>query len=222
MGLTKNTMISGSGQTSTTDNIAVTNGLISYYKFATLGTFADDSYGSNNLTNNGATFTTDGTRGGVASFDGVNDYFSGAPTSNKTGEGSWVMWFNSDNIAVGLLSLFGANSGSSQVRPAGVSSFRVATSTSGNQTFNTGTMSSSTWYMLSLTRDSSNDVRLYLDTTESSTGAINMTGDFELGKIGARDVAPSNFWDGLMDNVRYHNIALSSAQITQIYNAELL
>ena len=185
------------------------------YKFASTD-FLGDSSGGTDLTNNNAvTNPDDATRGYVAAFDGVDQYFSGAYTGNSTGAASWSMWINANannQVILGGSStdfIYRTNSTTILLRAQGVI----------NNNFTVPNMNFDTWFHLVITRDSSDNFRLYLNGTESSTGAINETSELTLYNIGGRD--SQDYWDGEIDDVQYYTSTLTQSQITAIYNKDL-
>jgi hypothetical protein len=83
----------------------------------------------------------------------------------------------------------------------------------------TATLSLNTWYNIVFTR-SVNENKLYIngssDNSATSTGSIpSSTGDLTISSYNG---GSSYFWDGSMSNVSVWNTALTSAQVTEIYN----
>lgn len=76
--------------------------------------------------------------------------------------------------------------------------FRVETSLA-NYTFAVPTMTAGTWYHLYITRTPSNSLRLWLNGTESSTGALTGTGILTFDRIGRR---VSTYFDGAFSQYR--------------------
>ncbi len=86
----------------------------------------------------------------------------------------------------------------------------------------TATLSLNTWYNIVFTR-SVNENKLYingsLDNSATSTGSIpSSTGDLTISSYNG---GSSYFWDGSMSNASIWDTALTSAQVTEIYNEGL-
>jgi hypothetical protein len=90
------------------------------------------------------------------------------------------------------------------------------------QSFTIPTISINTWYHYTVTRDSGNITRVYLNGIQSSSGGKSIAGTFTSNAIGrygdgAGPNAPYQ-WQGELDDVRVYNRALSADEIKRLYN----
>ena len=89
--------------------------------------------------------------------------------------------------------------------------FRVSFATD----FTVPSMSTNTWYMVTQTRDASNNMRIYLNGVESSTGAVTVSGTIAPTRIGQGSTV---FYLGRMASFSVWSRALSGAEITELHN----
>lgn len=80
------------------------------------------------------------------------------------------------------------------------------------------TRSTNQWYFLVITRDSNDDLRAYLDATESSTGPLNAPGDLTFDTI-FRDNSQDRYYGYVDEIVLKQGLAASVAQINSLYNS---
>ena len=189
-------------------------GQVGYWTFDSDAT--DATVNGYDGTVDGATNTTGKINNGY-SFDGTNDKINIPAIGYTLDDFSVNFWFNSDDIsqtkvmwsrsADNNFTIYNTSSTNIQVRLIGT-----------NRAFTVPTMSSSTWYMLTVTRQS-DTVRVYLNGTESSSEGQTSAGVMpnEIFYIGQYN---SGFnWDGLIDEVGMWNRALSSTEVTALYNS---
>lgn len=85
---------------------------------------------------------------------------------------------------------------------------------------NTTTLSTGTWYMLTMTYDSTNGGIVYVngssDGTFAANGAIN-TGGSEFF-LGYQQTYANRYWDGAIDEVGVWSRSLTSGEISTLYN----
>lgn len=85
-----------------------------------------------------------------------------------------------------------------------------------SQSFTVPTMSTGTWYNIIVNRNAGS-VRLYLDGTESTTGAVTLTGTWTLNQLGVYESGGGAFnWDGKISEFRAFNTSLSSTDISNL------
>jgi hypothetical protein len=209
--------------------IAQSEGLVGWWPFDEgSGTTANDSSGNNNNGTlvNGPTWTT-GKLGGALSFDGVNDYVGlGNPSSlNFSGQitfGAWIKPQANDglrNIAAHGYRLspnqevfFRINTGSYQVGSwdgdSRVTSYAIPAEDVNNWVHLVGLYDGSNWKLYR------NGVAV--SSASYSVGAITVS---ENWAIGARGTGTERFFNGLIDDVRLYNRALSDTEIKALYYA---
>ena len=203
--------------------MALIDNLIAYYKLdETSGTVVYDSLVTFNGTNNGATVNQSGKINTSYSFDGTNDYVSSDSNIGITGSNSRTIniWFNKNNYSADddyLINL-GYNGGGSTNTFFGFSirSDVIYALLYAND-FSTGvTPSHSTWYMVTLTYDGT-IVRAYVNGSASGTytGALSTNNaPVYLGGLNA-----AGFFNGKLDEAGVWSRALTSDEVTELYNS---
>ena len=210
----------------------LTTNLVSWYNLEDV----NDEFSTNTLTNNGsATFTTgkinnavnlvrassqylsDGTLSYGGSAYSISGWFN--PSSQPTSGQLYTMAAVSDSTSDTILWIgYYNNAGTYQIFGARTK-FGVADEGPAiNQTLTTGT-----WYHIAITYDGSN-VRTYLNgsllggpTASSGSGSNGANSRSEIG-TGAAD-SLTNLTDGKIDLVGFWGKALSSTEITDLYNS---
>ncbi|MEM7221161.1 MAG: DUF4347 domain-containing protein, partial [Pseudomonadota bacterium] len=193
--------------------------------------------GTRNGPSTGAVGALSGDTDTAYDFDGTNDYVEiPHDAAYDLAEGSFQLWFNADDLS-GYTTLFskdanGNGDGHFEVRiHDGDIEFRAQTSSS---TVNIGggpTLSTNTWYHLTVSFDASG-VRLYLDGTEiinDSSHTIGLSGNSEPIALGmstqgssAGSVLPGTwYFDGRIDEFAIFSQALTASQASSLYNAGL-
>lgn len=150
--------------------------------------------------------------GSALSFDGTGDYFSFA---NKLylGEFTISVWFNPAKMTTMIC---GANDAYHQyIAFNTTTNIRVDIGVSKNFTVPTITLNK--WHHLVITRDGSGDIRVYLNSVESTTGAQNDGTTLEVTDFGNAYPTESYFYEGLFDHAMIYNYALSASEITKLY-----
>jgi len=217
-------------------------GLVASYGFdAGSGTtVADDSGTGNNGTISGATWTPNGKNGGALDFDGTNDSVSIPGTTSTlamtTGMtlSAWVKprdiaGLNQQIIGRDSLSLGGSawslNADSASQKP-GFTVFAqnpsTGTTTSGTAS-GTAALTNGDWAHLTGVWTGS-IMSLYVNGTLVGFGSVsgNVVNTGEAIKIGGTSVGGvAKYFDGLIDDVRIYNRALSSAEILDDYNTSV-
>ena len=198
-------------------------------------TTATDSSGrNNNATTGGATFVASGRTGGgnALSFDGVNDMATVADSNSLDLSSTftleaWVRPANSTGWRTVLLKEAGAqmayelySNDATANRPAGHfttpgGAIRSATGTA--------TLAVNAWSHIAVTYDGTN-MRVYVNgalvRTVARTGAV-LASDGVL-HLGGNVVWGGEFFQGLMDDVRIYNRALSGGEITTDMNTPIV
>ena len=154
---------------------------------------------------------------------------------NKNNSFSYSCWFYRDNGS-GTRYIYSTNTGGDNGQGIGINTdgserinFRLNGGTAGDRIHArtpTATYALSTWYHLVCTYDGSADisgVNIYVNGVSQTLTTVSNTlsGDFAVtndSRIGARSDEAS-YYSGNIDEFSIHNIELSSAQVTTIYNA---
>jgi len=198
----------------------IATGLVGWWKFDEgSGTTAADSSGSGNTgtLTNGPTWTTGKVGSGALSFDGTNDYVSAPSNIIGTGAMTLTAWIYAKSygsngyariIDNGAASLFLVDWDSKLAFQGYWSSPTIVS--------NSGSIPLNQWLFVALTRTSSNTASFYINGALSGTpgqdaGTANAGSNTIIG-------GSSIMFDGLIDEVRVYNRALSASEITELYN----
>jgi subtilisin family serine protease len=213
--------------------------LVSYWKFDEgSGTTAYDSAGNNDGTIYGATWTT-GQIDGALSFDGVNDYVDiGDPADGSLDFGASdsftiSIWFKRNVIDVDhtLISkrevISGAhNEGYSwRIYNNNLYAGIEGTNTVGTPITGSTAIGASQWYHAVFVRDVATDkLYLYLNgvsdatpVTDPTTTTLANTYNFMIGRWEYYNL----YFDGVIDDVRVYDRALSADEVWQLYQQGL-
>ncbi|MDO9152913.1 MAG: LamG-like jellyroll fold domain-containing protein [Paludibacter sp.] len=204
--------------TTTADPYTVSDGLLAMYNFD--GQNCNDALGGFNGVGVGnLTFTSSSpsTSGYAAQFDGSTGYIN-IPYQILPSTGSWTisLWLKTNKNSVNLMycnNQFSITSASRLYFNIFIyeSSFTNDLSTS---------LLNNSWHLLTMWYNGGTK-KYYIDGTlqESISIPNNNLGNHDLTRIGAgQDL--SNKFLGLMDNIRFYNRALSTTEITTLYNAK--
>ena len=207
-------------------DLAVSNGLTSYYSF---DGNANDSVGVYNGTVNGATLAT-GVKGAANtaySFNGSSDYISlgDVPISYPFTYSAWVN-MNSSYGAGGVV-VAGTYQPSNAPALYVSDSGKIGVTLLGEVKNEAGldSVPLNGWHMVTVVLDGAN-IYFYIDGIPDSRVSAPFSDSFTTGPsyIGGFYAPNYNaYWSlfpGLIDNVRIYGRALSSGEVTTIYNAE--
>ncbi|MBI5217863.1 MAG: hypothetical protein HY958_02920 [Bacteroidia bacterium] len=197
--------------------------LVAKYYFN--GNANDESGNGNNGTVNGAALTTDrfGNTGKAYNFDGVNNYIEIADNQvfHSLNQITLSVWFKANDSTNAWVKLIGkhynASSGSfyliwehNYVRFSAITSFQYGGIVSGN-------LVDGNWHHAIGVYDGSL-MSLYIDgllvNSSANFGTINETNDaLTIG----RSESWNEYYNGLIDDIRIYNRALTPAEITALY-----
>ena len=201
-------------------------GLVGWWKFdETSGTNAVDSsgYGNNGTLNGGNRVA--GRLGGALELNGTSDYVDCGNDAifDITEQITLASWINAGALGNGQHQHFvGKGNNSYVIKQSSANNFEVVIYIGGwkvattplNATFN------NVWHHVAGTYDGS-QIKAYIDgeliTTTNQTGNININTDNVM--IGTRD-GTRWYFDGLVDDVRIYNRALSDIEIKKIASPE--
>ena len=196
----------------------ITTGLVSHYKLdETSGTTATDSTGTNTGTLTNSPTWTVGKINNALSFDGVNDYvYLNSPASLQPTSISVSTWFKTGATSGRIIRK--RLSGYYLEITAGKASFVVAIPSFASVT-STLTYNDNLWHHAVGLYDGTT-LRLYIDGSQvaSASASGNITygaGGIAIGRDG--DYSGSYF-NGVIDDVRIYNRALSADEIRLLYN----
>ena len=200
------------------------------------GLTAVDSASTNDGTLNGPPAWVLGAVGDALDFDGSNDYVA-AGTFDVSGSGITMMgWFNAEAIATDDGRFISKANGPNE----GDAWWQLSTTDSGSNrylrmrikaggtttTFADSSVNLSTgqWYFAVATyNNGSGDMKLYLDGAELASGSHTVGGALDTDAavpvaIGANGTA-ERFFNGILDDVRIYDRALSASEIADLYAA---
>ena len=212
------------------------DGRVAHYRFDDPTPLADVSGGNDILSNNGATFTSNGGFYRDAyDFDGTDDNMTFPVVSaDYSGSGDFTtsMWFNLDSLPSSDGSgayLFWHPRRDSDVwlgiddGGAGVGGDKIIYNTfgsSGNQAINSGvTPSTGQWTHVAIVSDTSEaggagQYKIYVNgTLESQTDLQNPNNPDQPNRIGAQEFVGRWYLDGRLDDIRMYDRALSTSEI---------
>ena len=163
-------------------------------------------------TNNAKLFT-----GKALSFNG-NDYVDTDVNQVISNEFTIAAWFNIDNTSQNGC-IYGGGSGyKNSCRINGTTvNLRINQASSNSYNFIFPSISTTNWNRLVITRDSSNDIRCYINNVESTTGEINDSQNTELKDIG-RVYNVLNYFLGSISDFQLYDTTWDSDDITFDYN----
>ena len=156
----------------------------------------------------------------VVRVDGVDDYIA-TPIFNLTSPvtvSAWVKNVVNEGIVFG--SYNGGVYANAEYIFYYVDKTLVIQGSGGGKTFQAPGLKLNAWIHLTMTRDSSNDMRVFLNGVASSSNPQNYSANLNLNQIGRY----SNFTNiyntkGSIGEVRIYNRALSSTEVLQYYNS---
>jgi len=216
------------GQTVFTAGIPQPPSGLAYWTFDnddTSGSTAIDVWGGNNLTINGATTGVSGandtyTTNEAYDFDGSNDTVEGTNLLSWS-QLSVSLWVNSDTLAGSERYIFHVGASAGNYYPlivfnSGGSLFVVDYDES---EVSGGTPTTGVWTMLTFTFDGSN-IEMFIDgsSVDTNTASGGHTNEnVSIGQIfGFTDT--QNYFDGKIDDIRVYDKALSSTEVSDLYN----
>jgi len=201
----------------------VASGLVSRYTF---DVDASDSYGNNDGTlTDGASVTTDGTRGKVLSLDGDNDYVSLPSSAMAAGRSELTlsMWVNPDTWASGDTIYDEYASGNYWQFTVIYGAFYTRDSSTGttgsrDNDITMPSISTGSWHHLALVYSTSGDKKaVYYDgSLHSSTSTSIDTLTSSRDGVGIGYACDGNHFDGKVDDVRLYNRALNTTEIARL------
>lgn len=219
--------------------VAPTSGLVGYWNFDEVnGTTANDSSGNGNTGTlvNGPTWTTGKVGSGALSFDGVDDRINAGSSSSldnlhTTGGLSISLWINprtsGENGGGRIIDKDESTSGTFYLAMSGNTQLQFIKDGSTDLYIktNTSSVSLNNWQHIALTWDGSTNasgVHIYVNGTETSyytqTNGVSLNPDASMNLLIGSNQYGNYSFDGLMDEVRIYNRALSASEISDIYN----
>lgn len=155
-----------------------------------------------------------------ASFDGSSDYITGTVSGlNSLSAFSTSCWFRyQGSPAGGTTHIMLSGAGTWYVWLKNTTTIQYATQGGNTKDFTISTINDSTWYHLATVHDGTN-ATLYLNGSSLGTQTVNSVpstagNSFNIGRF----TTGSYYWNGYLDEVALFNRALTSSEVSNIYN----
>lgn len=200
-------------------------GLVSYYKLDESSGNAADSVGSYTLTNNSVTYAAAKINNGAV-FNGSSSRFDAATGAiPSSGDFTFSFWFYG-NSATGMIAcdwvilkrnvfLYSSSNAISLYRGGGDATQSATPTTS-------TTIATNTWTHVVFTQSGTTGT-VYINGTSNATSNLTYTGGASTGNgvnIGYyNNGSPSAFINATLDEIGTWNRALTSTEVTSLYNA---
>ncbi len=203
-------------------------GLVGYWNFDQgSGTIAYDSSGYNNQgTIYGASWTS-GKVNGALNFDGINNYVDCGnneildPTQGATIE-AWVNFNQLPSAAKHIMAIAGRSGGGTdldlQTETDNRFKFYIGPGAPNVAVSNT-VVETNKWYHIVGTYQANNNIKIYVNGVLEKTTLISITRNTNPNKfsIGQSCIFPGRFFNGIIDEVKIYNRALSAEEIVAEY-----
>jgi len=208
--------------------MALTDNIVSYYKWDVNGAFSD-SAGSNDGTINWASYTSSWKINWCYDFDGTNDYITVPVTYSITTQFSYNAWVNIDDYTnkgqIIAHDWTWANRGTQffiEASTGKVWFYRISSAPAlVTDLISTSSLWTGGWHMVTATFDDSVGSKLYVDgilvdsdTVTTATGNCSL--DVYLGKYSA---SSADYLNWKIDETAIWSRALTSAEVTSLYNS---
>ena len=214
--------------------MALKTDLIGYWSFNNSAN-VDDDHSTYDFSNSGSTYTSSGKLSGARSFDGSNDYlytsyqtwgFSDAWSINlwlkadTLSAEQCVLMFKANGLSTNLINMsFGLNGQNQKIAVQAYNDGSGRKFYLGNSSLSTGT-----WYMITATWDGTY-LKIYVDGSEDTPytkdtdNSISMADSSRQFRIAENIASSAANFDGIIDDISLHSRALTSSEITEIYNS---
>lgn len=202
-----------------------------FYGYSAATIEPTDHFNVSTWTGNGVTQGIDSKLGKqAASFDGSSSYVDlpNSLTTGLTDAGSISLWVNCDDAnndghsPISLMDTIWVNIFLGQNVTNGVYARLVDSSASSRIVEGSGTLNDNSWNHIVFTwDDTAGQVQLYLNNVSQGTTSWNGTNydrnnDNVLGQYG--QIGVGRYYEGKLDNVRIYSKALSSSEVSTLYN----
>jgi hypothetical protein len=200
-------------------------GLVGWWKFDEgTGTRAGDSSGRGNTgTLVGSPTWTTGKLGKALSFNGSSQYININTQTYSLGGGTVALWFKKTGDGTGGNTLTGSYSGSGNGRAPtfGFSGSQLVWEFGSLVSQLAGiTVDNEVWHHAVMTYDSAFNVVVYFDGVQVSSGSsVNPASFYSQVHFGHYGNFGGNYFQGVIDDARIYNRALSAAEVAALYKS---
>lgn len=212
---------------------AATGTLVGWWKLdeTTQGTNAVDSSGSGNTgipqgTGSGPNPSTDVptaikfTDPRSTSFNGLSQYFDCgiSPSNLPSGSSARTIsaWIKGSSLSNKSIAGWGSDVAGELSELIVSSSSKVEFHGNNNDVLGSTTLSTGQWYFVAATVTSGGAVTIYVNGAQDGTGSVSLNTTGANCKIGRQPTLSIQFFNGLIDDVRIYNTALTSSQISNL------
>ncbi|HUV66629.1 MAG TPA: LamG domain-containing protein, partial [Sedimentisphaerales bacterium] len=212
------------GQTDVAKSQVVTDGLLSYWTFDTAdvtGQTAKDVWGGRDGTIIGNTHSTAGRIGDALTFDGDGDYVDFDPSGLPEGNAPRTMsvWVKPEGAGVRPALEWGANANTQRCAILILANQTIKFCGQNADVTSNGSVANSEWHYVTETYDGTT-IRIYIDGVLDKEQAMSINTVLVVGRIGANVKAPSELFNGAIDEVSIYDRALSENEVAQNFAAE--
>ncbi|UCG47669.1 MAG: hypothetical protein JSU94_19565 [Phycisphaerales bacterium] len=197
--------------------------LVGWWRFDDAsGIIAENSAGSANGTLVGDPVWTTGVLGGALEFDGDGDYVYVSMRNASFGSASIGLWIKTDTGQLGVMALDGSERFHIEVTAEGY----LAVDVNGVDIVNHKNVADRKWHHIAIVREldtPEHELAIYIDGDKGATSAAEQR-PFALSQIiiGWHNIRGGNSFDGLIDDVRMYNVALTQTQIDNLARCAIL
>ncbi len=211
--------------------MALTDNIVSYWKFDESSGNASDSVGSLTLTNTSVTYDAGKINNGADCGTGVSSnvgFVGGTPVWNMAGSTakSMAFWFKPNANATAFARIIdwrrsATSSGEFTMAYYDDSGYKLQGYLNGNTFSYTTTLTVDTWYHIAMTCDASNSVKIYINASQVTTGTWGTAGaGSNFTQINGANGSMSGGFSGpfSFDEMGVWNRELSGSEVTSLYN----
>lgn len=213
------------------DQGGLNSGLVAYWPLDgnttnwNTDTMKDISGNGYNATSTGMSTTsspTAGKIGGALKFNGTSSYLSFSPITLSGAFTLTLWWYSYANDSTNRMAVGSNNGGTSQkFGKSSSNTFFVRAVSGGSSDTSVALPSAQAWHFITLARNASNIVTVSVDAGAPTTlfAGAAQSGNFVLSDLGYSDPGNGQYFNGILDDVRVYNRALSTQEILNLYNA---
>ena len=181
-----------------------------------------EHFNVNTYSGTGATQTIDAKFNEAANFNGSSSHIS---TSNPLGTGNvaysisaWI-YLNDTSHTGGIYTIWDGGTTAGTYLFFKVDAGKISIGNYGGSVTSTNTLAVNQWVHVAVTRDTSNNVELYVNGSSDTTGTLTLNLGNHSPKIGALNNSVQNF-NGKIDQVRIYITDLGATQVEDLYTDE--